>query len=39
MLNPMRDCEILGEIEAGSPPLRKGSIIKAYRFLTGECKM
>lgn len=32
MLNPMRDCEILGEIEAGSPPLRKGSIIKAYRF-------
>ncbi len=32
MLNPMRDCEILGEIEAGSPPLPNGSMIKAYRF-------
>ena len=32
MLNPMRDCEILGEIKAGSPPMTKGSIIRAYRF-------
>lgn len=32
MLNPMRDCEILGEIKAGSPPMKKGSIIRAYRF-------
>lgn len=32
MLNPMRDCEILGEIKAGSPPMAKGSIIRAYRF-------
>ncbi|MGI6011079.1 MAG: gephyrin-like molybdotransferase Glp [Ruminococcus sp.] len=32
MLNPMRDCEILGEIEAGSPPMKRGSIIRAYRF-------
>ena len=32
MLNPMRDCEILGEIKAGSLPMAKGSIIRAYRF-------
>lgn len=32
MLNPMRDCEILGEICAGSPPMKKGSTIRAYRF-------
>lgn len=30
MLNPLRDCELLGEIEAGSPSLPRGSIIKAY---------
>ncbi|MGI6007837.1 MAG: gephyrin-like molybdotransferase Glp [Ruminococcus sp.] len=32
MLNPMRNCEILGEIKAGSPPMNKGSMIRAYRF-------
>lgn len=31
MLSPLRICDMLGEIEKGSPPLKKGSIIKAYR--------
>ncbi len=32
MLTPMQNCEIIGEIEAGSPPLERGTQIKAYRF-------
>lgn len=33
MLSPLRNSEVLGVIEAGSPVLQKGSVIKAYRIM------
>ena len=30
MLRPLVDCELLGEIPAGSPPMEAGAEIRAY---------